>query len=424
MIRTLRRRFILWAMLALAILLLVLNCAVFVSSYLRMESGWEETLERLMRDGTERLARPEGFQASAPRDNKGKMTLFGYEIPARGDRDAYYLVRVGSDGGMDVESKGIAEPDEAAVAAAVAEILASGEEQGKADQFKFALQRTEDGGALVALLDNSMPLQSLMVMLRSMLIADLLGLMGMFVILLPLSKRMVRSYARNMEMQRQFITNAGHEIKTPVAIISSNVEAMELIQGENRWSRNIRSQVERLNGLLRDLMELARLDEFRPERRWTRIDLSAMVAEEIEAERERCAQRNVQLRSGIDGGICIRGDERDVRRMVHALVDNAVQYADAGGWIELRLEQVGRRARLTLRNSVAELPPCPPEQLFERFYRGDSARTQGTAGCGVGLSAAQSIVEAHRGRITMLYEEPLTVRVCVELPEARGASVH
>ena len=416
MIRTLRRRFILWAMLALAILLLVLNCAVFVNSYLRMESSGEDTLEQLLREAPERMARPEGFRAVPSRENYGKLTLFGYEFPARADREAYYLVCMDADGGMKVDARGVAEVDEASLQEVVHEILASGADEGKVDQYKFALQRTEDGGALVVLLDNSTLLRALMVMLRSMLIADLLGLAGMFVILLPLSKRMVRSYARNMEMQRQFITNAGHEIKTPVAIISSNVEAMELIQGENRWSRNIRSQVERLNGLLRDLMELARLDEFRPERKWTRIDLSAMAAEKIEAERERCAQRKVQLRSEIAGGICIRGDEKDVRRMMHALVDNAVQYADAGGWIELRLDHVGRRARLTLRNSVAQLPDCPPERLFERFYRGDSARTQGTAGCGVGLSAAQTIVEAHKGRIALSYEDALTVRVCVELP--------
>ena len=93
-----------------------------------------------------------------------------------------------------------------------------------------------------------------------------------------------------------------------------------------------------------------------------------------------------------------------------------MQYADPGGWIEVKLERGGRRARLTLRNSVSQLPDCPPERLFERFYRGDSARTQGTAGCGVGLSAAQSIVEAHRGKIALNYEDAHTVRVSVELP--------
>ena len=98
------------------------------------------------------------------------------------------------------------------------------------------------------------------------------------------------------------------------------------------------------------------------------------------------------------------------------LLDNAVQYADAGGWIEVKLEKSSRRVRLTLRNSVSRLPDCPPERLFERFYRGDSARTQGTAGCGVGLSAAQSIVEAHKGRIALSYEDAHILRVSVELP--------
>ena len=414
MIRALRRRFILGAMLALAILLLVLNCGVIAGSYLQMERRLNQTLERLM-DSPEQGGRP-APQTENQRGPRDKIPLFGYEIPAHGPQEAYYLVRVDADGGMEAEARGVAEIDEDALQEVVREILASGEERGKADMFKFALRRTEDGRALVVLLDNSAALQSLLGVVQTMMIANVLGLAGMFLILLPLSKRMVRSYAVNVEKQKQFITNAGHEIKTPVAIIQSNIDAMELIQGENKWSRNIRGQVARLRALLDDLLALARLDEGRAEQKRTQVELGALVAEEIEAERERCAARGLRVRSEIDGELRLRGDARGLGQLVHALLDNAVQYADAGGWIEVRLEKSGRRVRLTLRNSVSRLPDCPPERLFERFYRGDSARTRGTAGCGVGLSAAQSIVEAHRGRIELTYEDAHSVRVSVELP--------
>ena len=414
MIRALRRRFILCAMLALAILLLLMNCGVIAGSYFQMERRWDQTLERLM-EMPDMGARPEPPMEN-PREPKEKLALFGYEIPAHGPQEAYYLVRVDADGGMEVDARGVAEPDEAALREVIDEILASGEAEGKADMYKFALRRMEDGGALVALLDNSAPLQALLGMLGPMMIANALGLLGMFLILLPLSKRMVRSYAVNIEKQKQFITNAGHEIKTPVAIIQSNIDAMELIQGENKWSRNIRGQVTRLRALLNDLLALARLDEGRAEQERTQVELGALVAEEIEAERERCAARGLRLRSEIGEEVRLRGDSRGLGQLVHALLDNAVQYADAGGWIEVRLEKSSRRVRLTLRNSVSRLPDCPPERLFERFYRGDSARTQGTAGCGVGLSAAQSIVEAHKGRIALSYEDAHTLRVSVELP--------
>ena len=414
MIRALRRRFILGAMLALAILLLVMNCGVIAGSYLQMERRLDQTLERLM-DSPEPEARPEPPKEN-PREPKDKIPLFGYEISAHGPQEAYYLVRVEPGGGMDVDARGVMEVDEAALQQVVCEILATGAEKGKADVYKFALRRREDGGALVVLLDNSAALQAMMNMLRPMMIVNALGLVGMFLILLPLSKRMVRSYAVNVEKQKQFITNAGHEIKTPVAIIQSNIDAMELIQGENKWSRNIRGQVTRLRALLNDLLALARLDEGRAEQKRTQVELGALVAEEIEAERERCAARGLRLRSEIGAEVRLRGDARGLGQLVHALLDNAVQYADAGGWIEVKLGKSSRRVRLTLRNSVSRLPDCPPERLFERFYRGDSARTQGTAGCGVGLSAAQSIVEAHRGRIALSYEDAHTLRVSVELP--------
>ena len=414
MIRALRRRFILGAMLALAILLLVMNCGVIAGSYLQMERRLDQTLERLM-DSPEPEARPAPPKEN-PREPKDKIPLFGYEISAHGPQEAYYLVRVEPGGGMDVDARGVMEVDEAALQQVVCEILATGAEKGKADVYKFALRRREDGGALVVLLDNSAALQAMMNMLRPMMIVNALGLVGMFLILLPLSKRMVRSYAVNIEKQKQFITNAGHEIKTPVAIIQSNIDAMELIQGENKWSRNIRGQVTRLRALLDDLLSLARLDEGRAEQKRTQVELGELVAEEIEAERERCAARGLRLRSEIGEEVRLRGDARGLGQLVHALLDNAVQYADAGGWIEVRLEKSGCRVRLTLRNSVSRLPDCPPERLFERFYRGDSARTQGTAGCGVGLSAAQSIVEAHKGRIALSYEDAHTLRVSVELP--------
>lgn len=414
MIRALRSRFILGAMLALAILLLLLDCGIVTGNYLRMEQRGDQALERLL-DSPEQGGRP-APQTENQRGPRDKIPLFGYEIPAHGPQKAYYLVHIDADGKLDVDARGIVEPDLEALEDEVRQILSTGAERGKAGAYKFALRRLGDGTIRVVLLDNALQLQSLMDLLRTVLIASALGLAAMFVILLPVSKQMVRSYAVNAEKQRQFITNAGHEIKTPVAIIRSNIDAMELIQGENKWSRNIRGQVERLGVLLQELMQLARLDERGALEERVRLDLSALAAEDAEQYRERFAQRDLALRCEIAAGIWIRGSAAGMRQLMHALLDNAAQYADAGGWVELKLERSARRVQLTLRNSVSALPPCPPERLFERFYRGDSARTQGAAGCGVGLSAAQAIAEQHRGRIFVAYEEGPAVRFVLELP--------
>lgn len=418
MIRSLRRRFILGAMLALAILLVLLNCGIVAGSYWRMERRGDEMLDRLLEspDQSARREHPSERMAAPGQE----VPVFGYELPRREPQMAHYVLRVDAEGTiLDLDARGVVDLDEAALAAEVSEIVASGTDRGKAGAHKYALRADADGEILLVLLDNSLQLQGLLDTLRMMLVASALGLAGMFVILLPVSRRMVRSYAVNIEKQKQFITNAGHEIKTPVAIIQSNVDALELIQGESKWSRNIRSQVDRLCVLLQELLNLARLDERRTVWTMEAVDLGALVADEVESDRERVSERGLTLCCDLGAGLRVRGSAEGLRQLTHVLLDNAIQYANAGGRIDLRLNRSARRVRLTVRNGVTELPDCPPERLFERFYRADSARTQGAAGCGVGLSAARAIVEAHRGRIFAAYEDGPAVRFTVDLPGER-----
>lgn len=118
----------------------------------------------------------------------------------------------------------------------------------------------------------------------------------------------------------------------------------------------------------------------------------------------------------MDAPLLVRGSREYLQQLMHMLLDNAVQYVNGGGTIALKLEQRRRCARISLYNSVEKLPDCPPEALFDRFYRGDSARTQQGGGYGIGLSAARAIAEMHRGRITAEYEGESGIRFTVELP--------
>ena len=406
MIRSLRRRFILGAMAAFAILLLLMLSALAVAGYVQVEHSTADFLEATLEDAPPRRGEDAGFRGFGDRDFRGG--------------GGHYFLSVNSEGEItDVEARGVWEADCDGARAVAEEALASGAAAGRVGDFRYLLRPAEDGGARMALMDTSMQTRMLAALLRTAGLIFLCCLGALFLILLPVSAQVVRSYAANMERQKQFITNAGHEIKTPVAIIMSNVDALELIQGESRWSRNIRGQTERLSALLKRLLFMARIDESSFALQAESLELEALIRAELAPYEEPMRERNMRFECALCGPIQMRGNREYLQQLMHMLLDNAVRYANPGGEISLRLERRRRHARIQLFNTVDALPDCPPGALFDRFYRGDPARTQSCGGYGVGLSAARAIAEMHRGRIDCEYEGAQGIRFTVELPLGR-----
>ncbi len=405
MIRTLRKRFIFSAMMAFGILVLILLAGVTTVSYLQVESRTDAFMKFVFEE------QPFRNEPAAQKNNPGRR-MRPMENPI-----AYYDVHISANGEItQIQEKGIWEPDVDAAESMAAQILASGKYEGRLSGYKFRLQETGDIGMRLILMDNSPQMHMLVNVLQTTMLLSLACLVLLFLILLPISTRVVRSYARHIEKQKQFITNAGHEIKTPVAIILSNVDAMELIQGENKWSRNIRSQTDRLSLLLQRLLFMARVDEEIMALPMETVDFNAVLTTELETYKPILAERNLHLHCGLAGGISLKGNREYLQQMIHMLLDNAVQYANEGGEIHISMEQKHRWFQIMFTNTVEKLPDCQPENLFDRFYRGDSARTQSSGGCGIGLSAAQAIAEIHHGSINAEYLKEQEICFTVELP--------
>lgn len=405
MIRSLRRRFILSGMIAFGILLLLLLCGIALSSGIRLEKSVQLWMHAVL-DGSVQGGKQSEFYEERDHHRDWKQTPM-----------SYYLVELDAqDEISDISEKGIWEPDLEAASALAGRVLATGKSSGRMEGFRFMLEREGDGTGRMVLLDNSMQTHMLADLLRSAGLLSLGCLVLLFLILLPISTRLVRSYALHIEKQKQFITNAGHDIKTPVAIIMSNVDAMELIQGENKWSRNIRGQTERLSALLQRLLFMARIDERSVAPETEKLEWNALLGAELETYGEMIAEKAVRLDCDLSTRLCVCASREYMQQLAHVLLDNAVQYVNEGGDIRLHLEKKRRRARMLLENSVEALPDCPPEALFDRFYRGDAARTQSSGGCGVGLSAARAICEMHRGKISAEYIGETRIRFMVELP--------
>ena len=160
---------------------------------------------------------------------------------------------------------------------------------------------------------------------------------------------------------------------------------------------------------------MARIDEYSLALPREPVELSALWRMELVPYAERIQERALTLKTELGVELRVRGSREHLQQLAHMLLDNAVQYAGEGGTIELKLEKRRQRARITLYNSVESLPDCPPETLFDRFYRGDGARTQSGGGYGIGLSAARAIAETHRGKIAAEYLDG-GIRFAVELP--------
>lgn len=277
------------------------------------------------------------------------------------------------------------------------QVAASGRERGWISDYRYRVLRT-DAGATLVFVNGSMNRG----MTGRLLFTAFLVLLGSAVLIVTLtvliSKRVVRPVAESYEKQKQFITDANHELKTPLTLILSNLDIVESELGKNEWLDDIRSEGERMGLLINQLVTLSRMDEANPPVEAADFDLSAAAADTVSEFGPLAAGRGLGFSARVEPGLTYTGDEALIRRLLSILLDNAVKYCDPGGQITVRVFR-RRHPVLTVENSFAGVDALPLDRLFDRFYRADKARTF-SGSFGVGLSIARSIARNHRGSIT------------------------
>ena len=259
MTKTLRMKFIATAMTAVSILLILLIGAINIANF--------SVNERMTQEFLRILCENEGvFPEKKPPEQPAEFEKDLFRIQPDGRLPAsmeYFSVKTDNNGNVvfcDINHTSSVTEDEAETYAS--QIIASGRQSGREDGLRYLVEETEDGGGkIIVAADTSDQLRSELQLLLLSLAAAVAGWLLMFVLIFLLSGRAVRPIAENIERQKRFVTDAGHEIKTPLAIIMANTDALELHQGETKWSRNIRSQTERLSKLMQNLLTLSRMDE-------------------------------------------------------------------------------------------------------------------------------------------------------------------
>ncbi len=276
-------------------------------------------------------------------------------------------------------------------------ILESGKTTGVRDNLVYHMA---DKGeyTLVAFMDNTIMQESMTTLFRYTLIFGGIAILLLFFVAVYLARKIVKPLEESYQKQRQFISDAGHELKTPVAVVSANAELLSRQIGENPWLSNIQYENRRMGALISQLLELARTEQVAPP--MEPVNLSLLVAGEALPFESVMFEQGLVFSCDIAQDIWVLGNSTQLKQIAAILLDNALHHCSPGKEVSLALQKGPRSlVSLSVTNDGEPIPPSKQEQLFERFYRGDSARTGEKGRYGLGLAIAQAIVRSHHGEI-------------------------
>lgn len=276
------------------------------------------------------------------------------------------------------------------------DIIKDGKSTGTKDNLTF-LKMDKNGYVLVVFMDNTVVNESAMTLFRYTLIFGSAALVLFFFLSVFLARKIVAPLEESYQKQRQFISDAGHELKTPVSVVSANAELLSRELGDNQWLQNIQYENERMGLLVGQLLDLARTENVTPQ--MEHIDFSRLVAGEMLPFESVAFEKGLVLNSNITGGIAVEGNSTQLKQLTSILLDNAIRHSKPDGEVRLTLTKDHGIAEISVINKGDEIPTEYRERIFERFYRMDTARNGEDKHYGLGLAIAKAIVNAHHGHI-------------------------
>ena len=269
---------------------------------------------------------------------------------------------------------------------------------------------------MLLFVDSQRELQTMRTFLQNSLSIGLISLAFIFLLVFYFSKKIVKPVQESIDRQKQFITDMGHEIKTPLAIISANNDVQQMLNGDTEWTKSTGKQIRRLNGLMESMLQLTQMEEETYQPKIESVDFSQVLREACEPYILIGEQKNITVSLDIQPNIIIQAEMEAINKLCSLLMDNANKYVREPGTIQVRLDSHQHKIRLIVSNTVSEMPQNF-DRLFDRFYREDQARRHTAGGYGIGLSLAAAIVESYHGQIkaSPLNEETIAFEVVMPL---------
>lgn len=396
MIRKLKRKFVLLSMTSLLVLLAVIVAGMNLLNYRSVVEEADAILSVLSQNKGM-------FPDADDRPDRKFPPRFSPETPYESRFFSVFYDGAGRAVNADVRKiASISQEDAVSLADGV---LEKDRLTGFAGSYRYMVD-SAPGGTRVTFLDCGRRLDAFRQFLISSAFMSALGFGAVFTVLLILSGRIIRPIAEAYEKQKRFITDAGHEIKTPLTIINANADILELeLGGENESLADIKGQTQRLKSLTEDLVMLSRMEEAEDKLLKIEFPVSDVVLEAAGEFRALAESENKEFICEIEPMLTLNGNDKSIRQLVSIFLDNALKYSPEGSKIKLTLARQGRTIRLSVSNAANfDLDPAQLERVFDRFYRTDSSRNSETGGHGIGLSVAKAIVTAHGGKIAAAVE--------------------
>jgi two-component system sensor histidine kinase CiaH len=393
MIAELRKKFIRTSAVSIFLVFFCIFLVLSIFSVVQME----HTVDTL----TDAIADNDGvFPAFEPADQTAPSHRLPYDQVITEETQfstRFFAVWLDGDNQVtSVNTDAISSLTDAEVKEYAAQAVAEGAERGWISDCRYRMVQTETGTLLVFVNGSTNRM-----MTWRLLVTAFLVLFGSAVLILTLtvilSRRVVRPMAESYEKQKQFITDANHELKTPLTLILSNLDIVESEFGKSEWLDDIRSEGKRMEQLINQLVTLSRMDESGAQPVFCSFSLSAAAADTVSEFQALAAAHGKRISAQIAPEVEYRGEEALIRRLLSILLDNAVKYCDDGGEIQVTVVKK-RHPVITVENPCADVEQLALDRLFDRFYRADQARTY-SGSFGVGLSIARSIVRNHHSSI-------------------------
>ena len=414
MIKKLKKRFIILATVSVFILMTVLVGIMNAINYSSVLSQTDAILDVLSRPDAP-FTDAQSFPGRPPQDimefiPRGMSPEVLYEA-------RFFTAMVSKNGVIEeYDVSRIVSVDRESVVPYVREAIAARRERGFVGQFRYAKQ-SDDRITRILFLDCGRKLDSFRKFMWISSSVGLLGCVSVFVLFMFAAERIVHPIAESYEKQKRFITDAGHEIKTPLTIIGANLDLLEDDCGENESIRDIRTQTKRLGKLTSDLVYLSKMEEPDVSQKKIPFSVSEVLTETAEQFQAVAQAKNIAYSFRIEPDIAMCGTPEAMRQLASVLLDNAMKYTPDGGTVTLKAAARKRDLSVSVFNTTAE--PISQENLshlFDRFYRTDASRNSETGGHGLGLSIAQAITEAHGGKIKAETQNRSELRITAVFP--------